>query len=160
MKLQKHIIQTLIVLLSVLGGSCLGSPLKQAPQLLVELGQAGQYLTVTVTNISQKPIELPGLSFALSKDAPGLYLLVDSSSGKLHGMCAMASPVYTGDYTVPSRGYLLTNLSIDFLRRVYCLSPGTYTIKATFKVKDQSTVASSPISIVIRQSKANNKSID
>lgn len=151
MKNPKNIVKLLVILLSIFVGSCLGSPSTRAPGFLIELGQAGKYVTVTVTNASQKAMRMPGLDFALSKGAPGLYLSINDASGKLHTMCAMVDQVYTGDYVVPSRGYLLTNLSSDFLRRVYCLLPGKYTIIATFADRNNLSVDSIPMNIVIKQ---------
>lgn len=149
MKSQRHVVRLLVALLSVLAGTCLGATLKSAPQILVELGRAGKFVTVTVTNASEKAMRLPGLNVALSKGARGLYLSISDTNGRLHPTCALIDLAYTGDYIVPSRGYLQTNVSIEVLKQAHCLSPGKYTITATYAVKNNLAVSSFPLTIVV-----------
>lgn len=149
MKPERLVMKLLFVLLPVLVVTCVGAPIKKAPQLLVELGRAGKFVTVTVTNASAKAMSLPGLNIALSKGARGLYLSISDTSGGLHPTCALVDLAYTGDYIVPSRGYLQTNVSIGYLKQTHCLSPGKYTITATYAVKNNWAVDSLPMTIAV-----------
>lgn len=151
MKPDSFLMKLLFIFLSVsaLVETCFGATVKTAPQILVELGRAGRFVTVTVTNASEKSMSLPGLNFALSKGARGLYLSINDARGKLHPTCAMVDLAYTGDYIVPSRGYLQTNVGISFLKKVHCLTPGKYTITATYAVKNNWAVNSLPMTIAV-----------
>lgn len=84
----------------------------------------------------------PCLFLTESPRTEGLYLSFRDSQGKKHSLCAMVDQVYVGDYIVPPRGFLQENLSINTLKRTFCLKAGSYCLSAMFVTKSLGSVNS------------------
>lgn len=118
------------------------------------LGTHGEFLELKLINKSDHVLTSGGLFLSSARGGAGYYLSILDSNGRKYFQCAMIEQVEPGIGRIPPHGYLKKEISLDSLKKEYCLKPGIYSVQGTFAVPRRSespqiVAESTPISVTV-----------